>query len=43
MYNRYNIVNEKDVREDMAQAQAYLAAISGQNLDNLQEQKLQVL
>jgi integrase len=40
MYNRYNIVNEKDVREGMAQAQAYLAAQqSGQNLDNRSEQK----
>jgi len=40
MYNRYNIVNEKDVREGMAQAQAYLAAHhSGQNLDNRPEQK----
>jgi hypothetical protein len=26
MYNRYNIVNEKDVRESMTQAQAYWAA-----------------
>ena len=40
MYNRYNIVNEKDVREGLAQAQAYLAVLSGQNLDNLQEQKI---
>jgi hypothetical protein len=40
MYNRYNIVNEKDVREGLTQAQAYLAAVSGQNLDNLQEQKI---
>jgi Phage integrase family len=39
MYNRYNIVNEKDVREGLTQAQAYLAVISGQNLDNLQEQQ----
>jgi hypothetical protein len=40
MYNRYNIVNEKDVREGMAQAQAYLAAQqSGQNLGNRSEQK----
>jgi hypothetical protein len=35
MYNRYNIVNERDVRESMAQTQAYLAAQqSGQILDN---------
>jgi hypothetical protein len=33
-------VNEKDVREGLARAQAYFAAISGQNLDNLQEQKI---
>src|SRR6266571_2498640 len=40
MYNRYNIVNEKDVREGMTQAQAYLAAHhSGQNLDNGPEHK----
>jgi len=40
MYNRYNSVNEKDVREGMAQAQAYLAAQqSGQNLKNRSEQK----
>lgn len=39
MYNRYNIVNEKDVREGMTQAQAYLAAHeSGQNLDKRPEQ-----
>jgi integrase len=40
MYNRYNIVNEKDVRESMAQTQAYLAAQqSGQNLDKISELK----
>jgi integrase len=40
MYNRYNIVNERDVRESMAQTQAYLATQqSGQNLDNVPEQK----
>ena len=40
MYNRYNIINERDVRESMAQTQAYLAAQqSGQNLDNRSEQK----
>lgn len=39
LYHRYDIVHAKDVREGMAQAQAYLAAISGQNLDNLREQK----
>jgi integrase len=41
MYNRYNIVNERDVREGMTQAQAYLSAQeSGQNLDNKTEQKI---
>jgi len=41
MYNRYNIVNERDVREGMTQAQAYLSAQeSGQNLDNQTEQKI---
>ena len=41
MYNRYNIVNERDVRERMAQAQAYLSAHeSGQNLDNRPDQKM---
>jgi hypothetical protein len=40
MYNRYNIVNEKDVREGMVQAQAYLAVHqSGQNLGKRPEQK----
>jgi hypothetical protein len=40
MYNRYNIVNERDVRESMAQTQAYLAAQqSGQILDNPTEPK----
>ena len=40
MYNRYNIVNEKDVREGMTQAQAYLAEQqSGQNLDKQSEWK----
>ena len=32
MYNRYNIVNEKDVREGMLQAQAYVANL-GYNTD----------
>ena len=32
MYNRYNIVNEKDVREGMLQAQAYVANL-GHNTD----------
>jgi len=40
MYNRYNIVNEKDVRDGMMQAQAYLAALSGHNLDNRREQRI---
>ena len=40
MYNRYNIVNERDVREGMTQAQAYLSAHeSGQNLDKRPKQK----
>jgi hypothetical protein len=41
MYNRYNIVNERDVRESMAQTQAYLAVQqSGQILDNPTEPKI---
>jgi len=40
MYNRYYVVNERDVRESMAQTQAYLAAQqSGQILDNPTEPK----
>jgi hypothetical protein len=38
MYNRYNIVNEKDVREGMVRAQAYLANL-GHHTDKEPGQK----
>jgi hypothetical protein len=37
MYNRYRIVNEQDIREEMQQAETYLANTLGAQSGHIQE------